>query len=61
MYFRDEIQEVRHTRDPITSFREKMVSSGLADAEELKQIELEVRKSVSIPHTIYCLYKSIRN
>merc|ERR1712180_231130 len=43
---REEIQEVRHNRDPITGFREKMVSAGLADAEELKQIELEVRKSV---------------
>ena len=44
---REEIQEVRHNRDPITGFREKMVSAGLADADELKQIELEVRKSVS--------------
>merc|ERR1711992_85153 len=43
---REEIQEVRHNRDPITSFKEKMVSAGLADADELKQIELEVRKSV---------------
>merc|ERR1711884_610246 len=43
---REEIQEVRHNRDPITGFREKMVSAGLADADELKQIELEVRKSV---------------
>ena len=37
---------MRHNRDPITSFKEKMVSAGLADADELKQIELEVRKSV---------------
>jgi len=43
---REEIQEVRQNRDPITGFREKLVSSGLADAEELKQMELEIRKSV---------------
>lgn len=33
---RDEIQEVRQTRDPITSFREKILSNELATAEELK-------------------------
>lgn len=33
---RDEIQEVRQTRDPITSFREKIISSSLATAEEVK-------------------------
>lgn len=33
---RDEIQEVRQTRDPITSFKEKMLSSGLANADEIK-------------------------
>jgi len=43
---RDEIQEVRQTRDPITGFREKLVASGLADPDELKAIESEVRQSV---------------
>lgn len=33
---RDEIQEVRQTRDPITSFREKIISRELATPEELK-------------------------
>lgn len=33
---RDEIQEVRQTRDPITSFREKITSAGLVTSEELK-------------------------
>lgn len=33
---RDEIQEVRQTRDPITSFREKILNNDLATAEELK-------------------------
>ena len=37
---RDEIQEVRQTRDPITSFRERLLSTNLATADELKVILL---------------------
>lgn len=33
---RDEVQEVRQTRDPITSFKEKILSTGLATQEQLK-------------------------
>lgn len=33
---RDEIQEVRQTRDPITSFREKILNAELTTPEELK-------------------------
>ena len=33
---RDEVQEVRQTRDPITSFREKILSAQLATADELE-------------------------
>lgn len=33
---RDEIQVVRQTRDPITSFKEKILSEGLVTLEELK-------------------------
>ena len=33
---RDEIQEVRQTRDPITSFRERILSTNLTTADELK-------------------------
>lgn len=33
---RDEIQEVRQSRDPITSFREKILNAGLAAPEEIK-------------------------
>ncbi|XP_076041504.1 putative pyruvate dehydrogenase E1 component subunit alpha, mitochondrial isoform X2 [Oratosquilla oratoria] len=43
---RDEIQEVRQTRDPIMLFKEKIVSSQLVTAEELKKIDQEVRKEV---------------
>lgn len=43
---REEIQEVRLSRDPITSFKEKMLNSNLASADELKAIEVEVRDEV---------------
>ncbi|CAG9824911.1 unnamed protein product [Phaedon cochleariae] len=43
---RDEIQEVRQTRDPITSFKEKIISSNLVTAEEIKKIDGEIRAIV---------------
>lgn len=43
---RDEIQEVRATRDPITSFKEKIVSTNLVTTEELKKMEGEIRATV---------------
>merc|ERR1711860_180703 len=43
---RDEVQEMRQTRDPILGFKEKIVAAGLVDADELKQMEQEIRKSV---------------
>ncbi|XP_070568926.1 pyruvate dehydrogenase E1 component subunit alpha, mitochondrial-like [Ptychodera flava] len=43
---REEIQEVRQSRDPITGFKERLTSSGLATAEELKKIDQNVRKEV---------------
>ena len=33
---RDEVQSIRKTRDPITGLREKLLDSGLADADEIK-------------------------
>lgn len=33
---REEIQEVRQTRDPITSFKERILNSNLVTADELK-------------------------
>ena len=33
---RDEVQEVRQTRDPITSFKEKILSADLVTADEIK-------------------------
>ncbi|XP_067010719.1 pyruvate dehydrogenase E1 component subunit alpha, mitochondrial [Anabrus simplex] len=43
---RDEIQEVRQTRDPINLFREKLITSGLATSEELKKIDDAIRAEV---------------
>merc|ERR1712106_1253092 len=43
---RDEVQEVRQTRDPITGFRDRLVAAELAEVSELKAIETEVKKSV---------------
>lgn len=43
---RDEVQEVRQRRDPITSFKDKLITTSLATAEELKNIETDSRKEV---------------
>ncbi|XP_058821092.1 pyruvate dehydrogenase E1 component subunit alpha, mitochondrial-like [Topomyia yanbarensis] len=43
---RDEVQEVRQTRDPISSFKDKIINAGLVTAEELKKIDNEIKKEV---------------
>lgn len=43
---RDEINEVRQKRDPITSFKDRLVESGLCSAEELKKIDNEIKKEI---------------
>merc|ERR1712128_14477 len=43
---RDEVQEVRQTRDPITGFRDRLVGAELAEVSELKSIEISVKKAV---------------
>ena len=43
---RDEIQEVRQSRDPITNFKDKLISTELATNDELKQIEAAVKKEI---------------
>jgi len=43
---REEVQEVRQSRDPITHFKDKMLQSELATAEELKDIDVSVRKQI---------------
>ena len=43
---RDEIQEVRAKRDPITVFKDRMIDSGLATADELKVIDVSIKKEI---------------
>jgi len=43
---REEIQEVRQSRDPITSFKDKIINAGLTTAEELKAIDTSVREEI---------------
>ncbi|XP_066254408.1 pyruvate dehydrogenase E1 component subunit alpha, mitochondrial-like isoform X1 [Euwallacea similis] len=43
---REEVQEVRQTRDPITSFKEKIISHNLVTAEEIKEIDAKIRTEV---------------
>jgi pyruvate dehydrogenase E1 component alpha subunit len=43
---REQIQEVRSKRDPISSFRERLISCNLATADEIKAIDEAVRKEV---------------
>ncbi|KAK6187830.1 hypothetical protein SNE40_005767 [Patella caerulea] len=43
---REEVQEVRERRDPISKFKERIISANLATPEEIKKIDVEVRKEV---------------
>ncbi|XP_064472985.1 pyruvate dehydrogenase E1 component subunit alpha, mitochondrial-like [Ornithodoros turicata] len=43
---REEVQEVRHTRDPITHFKDKIITAELVTADEIKKLEQEVKKDV---------------
>ncbi|VDH94394.1 pyruvate dehydrogenase E1 component alpha subunit [Mytilus galloprovincialis] len=44
---REEIQEVRQTRDPITSFKQKLLETNLVTEDEMKKIDQDVRKEVN--------------
>jgi pyruvate dehydrogenase E1 component alpha subunit len=43
---RDEVQNVRESSDPIQAARAKLIASGLATEEELKEVEKNVKKVV---------------
>lgn len=43
---REEIQEVRQKRDPITSFKERILEAGLITQDEVKKIDSTVRKQI---------------
>ena len=49
---RDEIQEVRQTRDPIMLFRENIISAELVTADELK-----VNIMISFSHSFFIICK----
>ena len=44
---REEIDEVRKTRDPIDHLQERLEKAGLADEAALKAIDAEIRKIVA--------------
>ncbi|CAJ0962583.1 unnamed protein product [Ranitomeya imitator] len=43
---REEIQEVRSKSDPITLLKDRMLNNNLSNVEELKEIDVEVRKEI---------------
>ncbi|XP_065928260.1 pyruvate dehydrogenase E1 component subunit alpha, mitochondrial isoform X1 [Magallana gigas] len=43
---REEIKEMRETRDPITVFRRKILECSLVTPEELKKVDIEVDKEI---------------
>nr|XP_047922762.1 pyruvate dehydrogenase E1 component subunit alpha, somatic form, mitochondrial isoform X1 [Anser cygnoides] len=43
---REEIQEVRSKSDPITLLKDRMINNNLASIEELKEIDVAVRKEI---------------
>jgi pyruvate dehydrogenase E1 component alpha subunit len=44
---REEVQEVRATRDPIVTFGARLVQEGLVTEEELKAFDKDVREEVN--------------
>ena len=44
---REEVQEVRETRDPIEHLGQKMIARGITDADGLKAIDKEIRQIVN--------------
>lgn len=45
---RDEIASMRTARDPIEFVKNLLVDNGLAEAQELKDIEKDIRKQVQV-------------
>jgi len=43
---RDEIQEIRQKRDPITGFKERIIALNLVTAPEIKEIDQSVKKEI---------------
>lgn len=45
---RDEVEEVRKTRDAINGFKAKIIPAGLVSEDELKEIDKKIRMKVNI-------------
>uniref|UniRef100_A0A665V3C9 Pyruvate dehydrogenase E1 component subunit alpha, mitochondrial-like n=1 Tax=Echeneis naucrates TaxID=173247 RepID=A0A665V3C9_ECHNA len=43
---REEVQEVRSKSDPISNLKDRMLSNNMASVEELKEIDVDVRKEI---------------
>lgn len=43
---REEVQDVRSTRDPITLFKERLITNDLLTADEIKNIDSDIKKRV---------------
>lgn len=43
---RDEVQEVRQTRDPITQFKDKIIDAGLLTDDEIKKFDSDIKIEV---------------
>ena len=43
---KDEVQDVRATRDPIERLRRMILDAGIADADELRQLERAQRERI---------------
>ena len=44
---RDEVQEVRQSRDPITGFRERIVGAGLVSQGEVRKLSSKSRRTLT--------------
>ncbi len=44
---REEVQEMREKRDPIEHFGQKLIARGVANADDLKAIDKEIRQIVN--------------
>lgn len=52
---RDEIASMRTARDPIEFVKNLLVDNSLAEAQELKEIEKDIRKEVQVGSVTLCL------
>lgn len=43
---REEVQDVRQSRDPITLFKERLIANDLLTADEIKAIDNDIKKKV---------------